>query len=51
MKYRAKNGFLWSISTDSKEAAFVILMNHAKRAYQKGKIESHEQSKKEGQPK
>ena len=28
-KYRAKNGFLRNTSTDSKGAAFVILINHA----------------------
>ena len=47
-KYRAKNGSLRNTSTDSKGTAFD--KSH-KRAYQKGKIESNEQSKEGGQPK
>ena len=43
-KYRAKNGCLPNISTNSKGTIFVILKNH-KHAYQKEKIESNEQSK------
>ena len=43
-KYKAKNGCLPNISTNSKGTIFVILKNH-KNAYQKEKIESNEQSK------
>ena len=50
-KYRAKNGSLRNTSTDSKGAAFVILMNHANAPIRKGKIESNEHSKEDGQPK
>ena len=49
-EYRAKNRSLRNTSTDSKGAAFVILIDHAS-TYQKGKIESNEQSKEGGQPK
>ena len=48
-KNRAKNGSLQNTSTDSKGTTFVILKKPHKRAYQKGKIESSEQSK-EGRP-
>ena len=47
-KYRAKNGSLLNTSTESKGAAFD---KPHKRAYQKGKIESSEQSKEGDQPK
>ena len=44
-KYRAKNGSLWNTSTDSKGTNIVDFDKPTKRAYQKGKIESNEQSK------
>ena len=50
-KYRAKNASLQNTSADSKGTAFVILKKTCKRTYQKGKIESSEQSKEGGQPK
>ena len=50
-KHRAKNGSLRNTSTDSKRTTFVIFDKPHKRAYQKGKIESNEQSKEGGQPK
>ena len=37
-KYRAKNGLLWNISTDSKGAAFVILINHASAPIRKERL-------------
>ena len=50
-KYRAKNGSLQNISTDSKEMTFCNFDKLCKHAYQKGKIESNEQSKERGQSK
>ena len=50
-KCRAKNGSLQNTLADSKGTAFVILKKTCKRTYQKGKIESSEQSKEGGQPK
>ena len=50
-KYRAKNGFLRNTSTDSKGATFVILINHTSAPIRKERLESNEQSKKEGQSK
>ena len=47
----AKNRSLRNTSMDSKGAAFVILKKPHRRANQKGKIESNEQSKEGGQPK
>ena len=50
-KYRGKNGSLRNTSTDSKGTTFVILINHTSTPIRKGKIETNEQSKEEGQPK
>ena len=47
-KYRAKNGSMRNASTDLKGATFVTLKTQHKRTYQKGKLESNEQSKEGG---
>ena len=50
-KYRAKNGSLRNTSTDSKKNDSCDFEKPHRRASQKEKIESNEQSKEEGQPK
>ena len=44
-KYIAKNGFLRNTTTDSNETIFCDFDKPRKRAYQKQKIKSNEQSK------
>ena len=47
-KYRAKNGSLQNISTDSKGTTFVILINHARVPDRKEKLGPTSKSKREG---
>ena len=46
-KYRAKNGSLRNTSTDSKGAAFVILINHASAPIRKGRLTPASKARKE----
>ena len=46
-KYRAKNGSLWSTSTDSKGVTFVILINHASAPIRKKRLSPTSKARRE----
>ena len=46
-KYRAKNGLLWNTSTNSKEATFVILINHTSAPIKKERLSPASKARRE----